>query len=457
MEKNTELLSKALRLLPEVKNTVVHPNEGQEYSKPLGKGDSVRIDFGRHLVGHLKLKLGYTDSHPDAPVWLKFSFAENLKEFDEDVENYNGWICSAWVQQEQVHVDVVPGDYELPRRYSFRYVKIDVLDIKSQEPDAFEKAKSMLMIPDYLNFLLTGEKVQEYTNATTTQLVNPVTKDWDYELIDRLGYPKDIFGEIKNPGSEVGKLRSEVSRKVGFDCKVILPATHDTASAVMAVPTQKDDTLYISSGTWSLMGTELVSADCSSLSMEHNLTNEGGYDYRFRYLKNIMGLWMIQSVRKEIVPDMSFGQICELASKEPIKSIVDVNDNRFLAPLNMTEEVKRACAESGQQVPDSIAQIAAVIYNSLAECYASTVKEIEGLTHKNYEYIHIVGGGANAGYLNELTANETRKTVYAGPTEATAIGNIASQMIADGKLKDLKDARRCIFDSFEIKEYNPDL
>lgn len=177
----------------------------------------------------------------------------------------------------------------------------------------------------------------------------------------------------------------------------------------------------------------------------------------FRYLKNIMGLWMIQSVRKEIVPDMSFGQICELASKEPIKSIVDVNDNRFLAPLNMTEEVKRACAESGQQVPDSIAQIAAVIYNSLAECYASTVKEIEGLTHKNYEYIHIVGGGANAGYLNELTANETRKTVYAGPTEATAIGNIASQMIADGKLKDLKDARRCIFDSFEIKEYNPDL
>lgn len=171
----------------------------------------------------------------------------------------------------------------------------------------------------------------------------------------------------------------------------------------------------------------------------------------------VVGLWMIQSVRKEIVPDMSFGQICELASKEPIKSIVDVNDNRFLAPSNMTEEVKRACAESGQQVPDSIAQIAAVIYNSLAECYASTVKEIEGLTHKNYEYIHIVGGGANAGYLNELTANETRKTVYAGPTEATAIGNIASQMIADGKLKDLKDARRCIFDSFEIKEYNPDL
>ena len=128
MEKNTELLSKALRLLPEVKNTVVHPNEGQEYSKPLGKGDSVRIDFGRHLVGHLKLKLGYTDSHPDAPVWLKFSFAENLKEFDEDVENYNGWICSACVQQDQVHVDVVPGDYELPRRYSFRYVKNDVLD-----------------------------------------------------------------------------------------------------------------------------------------------------------------------------------------------------------------------------------------------------------------------------------------------------------------------------------------
>ena len=199
-----------------------------------------------------------------------------------------------------------------------------LMAVKSQEPDAFEKAKSMLMIPDYLNFLLTGEKVQEYTNATTTQLVNPVTKDWDYELIDRLGYPKDIFGEIKNPGSEVGKLRSEVSRKVGFDCKVILPATHDTASAVMAVPTQKDDTLYISSGTWSLMGTELVSADCSSLSMEHNLTNEGGYDYRFRYLKNIMGLWMIQSVRKQTYANWELCIANANPDNEEVKQILEI-------------------------------------------------------------------------------------------------------------------------------------
>ena len=333
-----------------------------------------------------------------------------------------------------------------------------LMAVKSQEPDAFEKAKSMLMIPDYLNFLLTGEKVQEYTNATTTQLVNPVTKDWDYELIDRLGYPKDIFGEIKNPGSEVGKLRSEVSRKVGFDCKVILPATHDTASAVMAVPTQKDDTLYISSGTWSLMGTELVSADCSSLSMEHNLTNEGGYDYRFRFLKNIMGLWMIQSVKKEWKEsgeDYSFGEICKRASRETISSIVDCNDSRFLAPESMCKAVKTYCEESGQQVPETKWEMAAVIYNSLADCYRICCREIEALTGVRYDCIHIVGGGANADYLNRLTAEATGKTVYAGPTEATAIGNLAVQMIEGKEFKSLKEARDSIFGSFEIKTYEP--
>ena len=334
-----------------------------------------------------------------------------------------------------------------------------LLSAKLSGDTSLKNAKTLLMMPDLFNFFLTGVKKTEYTNASTTQMYNSEKYEWSYDLLKKLGIPTDILTDVIFPGEIVGKVKPELAEELGIEqVPVVAVASHDTGSAVASVPVvDQKDFIYISSGTWSLMGTELVSADCSSLSMEHNLTNEGGYDYRFRYLKNIMGLWMIQSVRKEIVPDMSFGQICELASKEPIKSIVDVNDNRFLAPLNMTEEVKRACAESGQQVPDSIAQIAAVIYNSLAECYASTVKEIEGLTHKNYEYIHIVGGGANAGYLNELTANETRKTVYAGPTEATAIGNIASQMIADGKLKDLKDARRCIFDSFEIKEYNPDL
>ena len=311
----------------------------------------------------------------------------------------------------------------------------------------------MLLIPDYFNFLLTGRKVTEYTNASTTQLLHPKTKEWDFELIDMLGFPRDIFTEIKLPGTIVGELTEEIQKKVGFCCKVVLPATHDTGSAVVAVPSNEEDVLYISSGTWSLMGTELKEAICTKESMEKNLTNEGGYDYRFRYLKNIMGMWMINSAKKEIADDMSYADICAMASKTTITSIVPANDDRFLAPKNMTEEVKAACRESGQQVPEGIAEVAAVIYHSLAKCYADTMNEIEEITGKNYDCIHIVGGGSNAVYLNELTAKACGKTVYTGPTEATAVGNVAAQMIAAGELADLKSARECIFHSFKINKY----
>lgn len=330
-----------------------------------------------------------------------------------------------------------------------------LMAVKRDHPEYLEQAESLLMIPEYFNFLLTGKKASEYTNATTGQLVHPDTKDWDYELIEKLGYPKKIFQKIEKPGTVLGGLTDEIQKEVGFDCKVVLPATHDTGSAVMAVPTNKEDTIYISSGTWSLMGTERMQADCSFKSMQHNFTNEGGYDYRFRYLKNIMGLWMIQSVRKELAPDQGFGEICENASKTSIASLVDCNDDRFLAPANMTKEVQAACEESGQQVPEGIAEVASVIYNSLAECYAATIAEIEDMTGSKYDSIHVVGGGANAAYLNELTAKATGCTVYAGPTEATAIGNLAAQMITGGEFADLQAVRSCIFDSFEIKTYQP--
>ena len=328
-----------------------------------------------------------------------------------------------------------------------------LMAVKMQKPQELANAKTMLLIPDYFNFLLTGRKVTEYTNASTTQLLHPETKDWDFELIDMLGFPRDIFTEIKLPGTIVGELTEEIQKKVGFCCKVVLPATHDTGSAVVAVPSNEEDVLYISSGTWSLMGTELKEAICTKESMEKNLTNEGGYDYRFRYLKNIMGMWMINSAKKEIADDMSYADICAMASKTTIASIVPANDDRFLAPKNMTEEVKAACRESGQQVPEGIAEVAAVIYHSLAKCYADTMNEIEEITGKNYDCIHIVGGGSNAVYLNELTAKACGKTVYTGPTEATAVGNVAAQMIAAGELADLKSARECIFHSFKINKY----
>lgn len=328
--------------------------------------------------------------------------------------------------------------------------------VKKQHPEYLEQAESMLMIPDYFHFLLTGVKKQEYTNATTTQLVDPVTCSWDYELIEKLGYPGRWFTELSMPGTVVGPLTEEIANEVGFQCQVVLPATHDTGSAVLAVPSNEEDVLYISSGTWSLMGTERKEADCSLESMKRNFTNEGGYEYRFRYLKNIMGLWMIQSVKKELAAageDYSFGEICDMASREDIASLVDCNDDCFLAPESMIEEVKGYCKKTGQQVPETAAQLGAVIYNSLAKCYGDTVEELEQVTGKHYRQVHIVGGGANADYLNRLTARYTGRTVYAGPTEATAIGNLTAQMIKAGEYGSVAEAREGIFKSFEVKEY----
>lgn len=328
-----------------------------------------------------------------------------------------------------------------------------LMALKQKEPELMNQSSKLLLIPDYLHYMLTGIMATEYTNATTTQLVSPVTKDWDWELIKTLGYPCRLFADIRQPGYRLGSLLPDIAEEVGFHCQIILPATHDTGSAVMAVPASGENTVYISSGTWSLMGTELPAADCSGKSRLKNFTNEGGYDYRFRYLKNIMGLWMIQSVKKEIAGELSYAKICEKASGSQSKSIVDCNDNRFLSPKNMTQEVQQACLETGQQVPRSIDDIAAVIYNSLAVCYGNTLSEIEEATGHIYDAIHIVGGGSRADYLNRLTARVTGRTVYAGPTEATAIGNICCQMMAAGELENLKEARRCIYKSFEIKQY----
>lgn len=328
-----------------------------------------------------------------------------------------------------------------------------LMAVKQSHPEYLEQAETILMIPDYFNFLLTGVKKNEYTEATTGQLISPKTNDWDYELIDMLGYNSKMFLPVSMPGTVVGDFTEEVQKEVGFNCTVVLPATHDTGSAVLAVPTNDDDAVYISSGTWSLMGIERKEADCSMESMKANFTNEGGYDHRFRYLKNIMGLWMIQSVKKEFTEDLSFAEICEMASKETISSIVDCNDDCFLAPKSMIEAVQKFCRDTNQQVPETVGEISSVIYNSLAKCYGDTVEEIEAITGKKYSTIYVVGGGSNAGYLNELTAKYTGRKVSAGPSEATAIGNIIVQMLHDGVFAKLPEARTCVKESFDVKMY----
>lgn len=322
-----------------------------------------------------------------------------------------------------------------------------------QEPELMKKAETLLMIPDYFNFLLTGVKAVEYTNATTTQLVNALSKDWDFELIERLGLKKEIFTKISPPMTMLGQVTEQIQHEIGFSVNVVLPATHDTGSAVAAIPAE-GDCIYISSGTWSLMGTELLRPDVSLESMNYNFTNEGGLYYRYRYLKNVMGLWMIQSVKKEMEEQVSFAKLCEAASKESIDTIIDVNDLSFLAPDSMTKAVKDYCSAHHLTIPKTPGQLACVVYKSLAKEYARILSQIEERTQKHYDCIHIVGGGSNAEYLNQLTAQYAKRTVYAGPAEATAIGNIAALMIQDQKFSSLSQVRQCILNSFTIKTYH---
>ena len=343
-----------------------------------------------------------------------------------------------WVYQ------IVP-EQELYRRTGIQKQNFNtiyqLMALQRKRRKELEQAKALLMIPDYFHYLLTGIMASEYTIATTSQLINPETKQWDRELIEALGFDGKIFQEIRQPGSILGELKEEIKEEVGFNCKVVLPAEHDTASAVMAVPICKEESeasiLYISSGTWSLLGTELFTADCSEQSRIYNFTNEGGYDYRFRYLKNIMGLWMIQSVKREIGADYSFAEICTMAEGRQITSVVDCDAQRFLSPENMTREIRKACEESGQQVPQDLAETAAVIYHSLVLCYAQAAQKLEELTGKQFSQIHIIGGGSNADYLNQLTAQVAGICVLAEPTEATAIGNAIAQLIAEGVWEDL--------------------
>ena len=333
-----------------------------------------------------------------------------------------------------------------------------LMALKEKEPELMEKAQHLLLMPDYLNFKLTGVMKTEYTNATTTGLVSPDTKDWDRDLIRMLSYKESMFGPITTAGTTVGRLLPEIAQKTGFDLTVIQTASHDTASAVLAVPAGKEDFLYISSGTWSLMGTELEQAICSSRAQEANLTNEGGYAYRFRLIKNIMGLWMIQSVRHEFEDAHSFDQICRMAQEcRDFPSRVDVNDDRFLAPDSMTLAVKDACRESGQEVPETLGQIAAVIYRSLADCYGRTLAELEEITGRKFQKIHIVGGGSHADYLNRLTAKAAGRTCLCGPAEGTAIGNILVQMMRDQIFTDMWEARTAVRRSFEIREFSPNI
>lgn len=325
--------------------------------------------------------------------------------------------------------------------------------LKKNQPEILDKAKTFLMIPDYFNYLLSGKAANEYTNASSTQLLNAFTKNWDKQILETLEINREMFQEIKLPNTILGNLRTELVEEFGFDMKVILPATHDTGSAVISVP-ELGETIYISSGTWSLIGVENPFPICITKALDYNFTNEGGVDYRYRFLKNIMGLWMIQEVRRNYQDQYTFAEFVELAKETTnFYSIVDVNDDRFLKPENMIEAIQGYCIETGQSIPQTPGEVAKCVYDSLVESYVKAISEIEEIFEKPFPSINIIGGGCQNEMLNQLIADATKKMVYAGPVEATAIGNIVSQLIALGEISNIQEARKIIKHSFAVKKY----
>lgn len=326
-----------------------------------------------------------------------------------------------------------------------------------KNPEDFEEAEHILLIPDYINYRLTGKITNEFTNATTTQIYNIHNDSWDDELLEQIKIKKHLLKAPIKPGTKVGKLKKEVyTTDNKNEVKVIAPATHDTGSAVAAVPAEGEDWAYISSGTWSLMGIEKNTALCSEKAFKYNFTNEGGVKGTIRFLKNIMGLWLIQEVKRLYKDQYDFSELVTLAKKsQPFKSLINPNDSRFLNPINMILEIQEFCRETNQPIPSTPGEIARCIFESLAYQYRQILYELKEIAEKEINRIHIVGGGVQNEFLNQLCADFTKCTVYAGPVEATALGNLMMQFIALDQIESLQEGRNIIKNSFEIKQYAP--
>ena len=326
--------------------------------------------------------------------------------------------------------------------------------------DLLDRADCFLLIPDLLGYFLTGEKSIEYTNASTTQLVNAKNRDWDFELIDKLGIPRKIFPKIVKSGTTKGMLSKEICFELGVPpVSVFSIGSHDTASAVMAVPTECEDFIYISCGTWALFGTETDIPYINEKSLLYNLTNEGGYNDTYRFLKNIMGLWLIQESRRQWIREgdaVTYADLEEEAlAVDGFKAFIDPDFEAFGKPGNIPEYVSEYCRNTNQFIPETKGEIMRVIYESLALKFRVAFEQVKAVTGKNYEVIHIVGGGTKDKLLCKMAANACNTAVISGPIEATALGNVAAQLIANGDIKNLAEARKIIKDSEDTVIYKP--
>ncbi len=459
---------------------------------------------GRGIVGHFdgeKLTLAENHRFPNEPNVMAGAFCWDIMRIFHEIKNsirkcalsedkdirsigIDTWGVDYGLIDRNGHLLANPYNYRDARtegmqEYTFRTVPRNELYEKTgnqimnlntvfqlmadlrYDPEKLALAKTLLFTPDLLNYFLTGKKETEYTIASTGALLDSVKRDWAWDLIDRLGLPRDIFTPIAQPGTVVGKLLPQVLEEVGaIDPDVVHVGAHDTASAVVAVPAVGSDFVYISSGTWSLMGSEIPQPIINEESYRYNFTNEGAVGGKIRFLRNIMGLWLEQESRRQWKRegiDVSFDQLSEMAcAAKPLQCLIDPSDEVFTGPGNMPRRIAEYCRQTGQHVPENMGETVRCIFDSLALSYRQTVEVIDSMKGSRTPYINIVGGGTKEGPLCQFCADACGRPVYAGPVEATAIGNLCVQGIAAGEIADIAQARQVVRNSFEIKTYEPD-
>lgn len=358
---------------------------------------------------------------------------------------------------------LVPEE-ELYSRTGIELMKINTIfqlySLKLRKPAALNGAETMLMTPDLFNYFLTGEKVTEYSIASTTQLVDAAKRDWSWEIIDRLGLPEKLFTKIVPSGTIIGRLSPELADELGIGrIPVIAAAGHDTQAAIASVPAEEKDYVFISCGTWSLVGMEADSPVIGPDSRKAAFTNEGGADNKISFMKNIMGLWLIQECRRQWEREgikYSYSELEKLGNDaQPFVSFIDPAHESFIAPGDMPGRIRQYCRSTGQPVPESTGEVVRCIMQSLALKYRATVDKLEELTGKSIKVIHMVGGGIKDKTLCSFTAGATGRTVVAGPVEATSAGNLMLQAIAMGYVGGLQEARRIVAGSFPVEVYEP--
>ena len=335
-----------------------------------------------------------------------------------------------------------------------------LLAMSVQKSPLFDIAKTFVTIPDLFNYWLSGDITNEFTNATTTQCLDPRKRDWSRPVLEAMNIPAHLFGPITEPGTALGTLLPDIATETGAGTvQIVVPACHDTGSAVVAVPAQNQDFAWISSGTWSIMGVEVQAPSVGEQALEYNFTNEGGVFGTWRLSKNIMGLWLVQECKRTWAhqgEDLSYDEITHLASEaKPFIAVMDPDDQQFFHPGDMPERIRKYCASTHQSVPETRGQILRVALESLALKYRWVLERLEELTGKRFEPVHIIGGGTKNRLLNQFTADATCRTVITGPVEATAIGNVLVQAIGLNHLSSLSQAREVVHGSFAPEVYEP--